>query len=101
MFIEFLSNDAVQTRQTAKGAMHKQNAYLHTDNPFDSGRKAYPLPFSIPLNSPMDAAPPGVFTLSAGAFRTNQYGDLELNRYAIVQSLIPVHASSDKKSQVA
>lgn len=98
MFVEFLSNDPVSTRQTANGAMHKQTAYLHATNPLDGGRKSYPLPFSISLNSPMDAAAPGVYTLSASAFRLNKYGELELNRFAMVDSLVPVHASADKKA---
>jgi hypothetical protein len=76
MHVEITSVDgSVDTNKRADGSVNfSQKAYLHTD-------AAYPLPFKLSLASQADAYGVGKYKLSAGAFKTGQYGDLEINRY--------------------
>lgn len=95
MHIEIVAgNCEVRSRQfqTERGArsVHEQPAYLHMPG------MAYPLPFTISLNTAADAYAPGNYVFAPESLRTNNYGQLEFNRFGM--RLVRVNVQEAKRA---
>lgn len=94
MQIEILATDRPNTRQFQRDGVQRsvtdQPAYLHFPN------LPYPMPFKISLDSPASAYPPGFYQFSPDSVRTNNYGQLEFNRFGMTLIPIPTRSESTK-----
>lgn len=94
MHVEIVQgNCSVNTRQfVAQGkdrTAYDQPAFLHIPG------SPYPLPFKLSLNSVTDAYAPGTYVFTPDSVRTNQYGQLEFNRFSM--SLVKCHDPKAEK----
>lgn len=69
----------------------KQKAYAHNGG-------AFPVEFSINLNSQQEALTPATYTLNPKAFRVGRFGDLELNVWELRNNLNMYQPSVAKKA---
>lgn len=93
MLIEvFQENTNKCVKTVGDNDFHFQVAYLHLES------TKFPVEFQLSLGRSDSAYPAGMYSLSDSSFRVNQYGSLELNRFAM--KLIPVvsAASVNKKT---
>ena len=76
-------NSRIVNGKNGQRTIHEQQAYYHNGG-------AYPMPFKLSIRTPADAYPSGEYTLHPDSFTTNQYGNLELNRFEM--RLVPLKA---------
>ena len=98
MFVEIVAGNAevrsrsFTTKDGGQRQVHEQPAFLHIPG------SPYPLPFSISLDSAASAYAPGQYVFSPDSVRTNQYGQLEFNRFGM--RLIRANVSEPSKPKV-
>lgn len=87
MLIEIFQENSQKCVKSVKdNNFYYQVAYLHLES------TKFPVEFQLSLGSNDPAYIPGKYTLSDSSFRVNQYGSLELNRFAM--QLIPLVTQS-------
>lgn len=102
MHVELLpDNCAVRSRSfTSKDGkpmeVHEQSAYLWMPG------APYPMPFTIPVQNPSAAYAPGTYVFAAESVRTNNFGQLEFNRFGmqLVRANVADSKASDKPRAV-
>jgi hypothetical protein len=65
------------TKDGGQRQVHEQPAFLHVPG------SPYPLPFSLSLDTAAAAYGPGTYVFAPESIRTNQYGQLEFNRFGM------------------
>ncbi len=95
MHVELLSdNCAVRSRSFSSKdgkemTVHEQSGYLWMPG------APYPMPFTIPVQNPSAAYAPGTYVFSAESVRTNNFGNLEFNRFGM--KLVPAKVGNEDR----